>query len=207
MQRSIANDQKQISNRLNALVNSRKMAKEALLMSNEHHFDSSKDKALQAYMLNKINKGPEQNNDIYDALNINWVRSINYKNQLNLHNLPVHCISGIHNSNIIFTADESGMLVESVIKNDGSQKVASYAVKEEVRALAVSPDGNKLVAITAFGNGMLFRVSAAAISLAATFKFDGMGKAVIFDADQNIILLTTKGIGKYHLNNMGKPLF
>ena len=89
-QRTIANDQIQISSNLKELANSRKMAKESVVMMNEHQYDSSKDKALEAYMMNNMNNGPQQNSDIYDAMNMNWVKSINNKNQFNFHNLPVH---------------------------------------------------------------------------------------------------------------------
>jgi WD40 repeat protein len=206
LQRSIANDQKQISGRLKELADSRKMAKEAVLMINERYFDSSKDKALQAYMINNVNDGPEQNSDIYDALNMNWIKSINNKNQFNFHGLPVHAVCGIPGSDIIFTADESGMLYESVIKNNGAQEIAFYAIKEEVRALAVSGAGNRLVALTTLGNGLLFKVSSAGISFLTGFKFTGAGKAVAFDAADNMILLSSKGMTKYSLNDLGNPV-
>ena len=206
-QRLIANDQKQISSRLKELANSRKIAKEAVMMMNERRYDSSKDKALEAYQMNSNNNGPQQNSDIYDALNMNWTKSINNKNRFNFHALPVRCICGIPGSDIIFSADESGMLYEYVIKSSGAQKISSYTIKEDVRALAVSITGDKLVAITALGNGMIFKVSAYGIAFISDFKFEGTGKAVAFDAVGDFIVAGSKGIAKYNLSDVDHPVF
>jgi WD40 repeat protein len=206
-QRNIATHEIQISINLKELANSRKIAKESIVMMNEHHYDSSKDKALEAYMINSTNNGPLQNSDIYDAMNMNWTKSINNKNQFNFHNVPVRCISGITGSDIIFSADESGMICESVIKNSGAQKIASYSVKEEIRALSVSMQGDKLAVLTASGDGMIFKISTSDISLIANFRFHGTGKAVAFDAAENLIVVSGNGIGKYKLNDLDHPLF
>jgi len=206
-QTNIATEEKQTSDKLKELAKSRGIANESVLLLNENQFDSSKNIALQAYQLNKLNNGPKQNNDIYNALHSNWIKSINYKNQSGIHKLPVHCITGMPDNDIIFTADESGMLYESIIKNNGLQKIASYTVKEEVRALSVSPEGNKLVAITASGNGFVFTVSSSDISLLNNFKFLGTGKAVAFTRNENFIVLSSKGIGKYLANNLADQIF
>lgn len=206
-QRTIAKDQIQISINLKELANSRKIAKESVVMMNEHHYDSSKDKALEAYMINSTNNGPLQNSDIYDAMNMNWTKSINNKNQFNFHNLPVHCISGINGSDIMFSADESGMIYESIIKNSGAQKIASYSVKEEIRALAVSTPGDKLAVLTASGDGIIFKISTSDITLMANFRFPGTGKVAAFDAAENLIVVSSNGIGKYKLNDLDHPLF
>jgi WD40 repeat protein len=200
-QKSIVKSEKQISVRLKELENSRSMASESIILLNENLFDSSRHVALQAYRLNQNNNGPVQNNDIYNALNSNWIKSINYSNRAALHLLPVHCITGMP-GNIIFTADESGIVCESVIKNNGLQKIASYPTKEEVRALAVSGDGSKLAAVTAEGNGFIFSVSASNIILQKNFKFQGIGKDVAFDDNKNLIVLSNKGFTKYHLAKM-----
>jgi len=206
-QTSIALEEKQASGKLKELNNSRNLAHESILLLNENRIDSSKIKALQAYQLNQANDGPAQNNDIYNALNINWTKSIDNKNYSGIHKLPVHCIAGMPDYDIIFTADESGMLHESKISNNGLQKIASYDIKEEVRALSVSPDGNELVAITASGNGIVFKVSSSEIKLLNSFKFSGTGKAVAFDGKGNFIVLTTKGVGKYNIANTADEVF
>jgi len=200
-QRSIALEEKQKSDRLKGLSYSRSMANESILLLNENRFDSSKNKALQAYQLNQTNDGPAQNNDIYNALNINWTKSINNKNQSVIHKLPVRCITGMPGNNTIFTADESGMLYESKINDNGLQKISSYDAREEIRALAVSPDGSRLVAITASGNGIVFKVSSSNMEMLSSFKFPGTGKAVAFNETENFILLSSKGIGKYNVAN------
>src|SRR6478736_1116207 len=95
-QKSIVKIEKQTSGKLKELADSRTLANESVFLSNENLLDSSKSKALQAYMLNKNNDGPLQNSDIYDALNINWTKNINYRNQ-SVYALPVHCITGMRN--------------------------------------------------------------------------------------------------------------
>jgi WD40 repeat protein len=205
-QKNIAKDEKQISGKLKELADCRSMANESVLLLNENLFDSSKRMALQAYQLNANNNGPVQNNDIYNALYFNWAKNINYKNQAAIHLHPVHCVTGLNN-NTIFTADEGGMLCESVIKNNGLQKVASYPVKEEVRALSISPDGNKLVAITATGNGIVFSVSSSNISPQKTFKFQGVGKDVAFDDNNDLVVLSNKGFSKFELSRIQEDDF
>lgn len=206
-QTKIAIDEKQISNRLKELDDSRVMAKEAAMMMAENHYDSSMDKATEAYLLNKNNNGPQQNSDIYEALNLNWIKKIGNKNQFSLHSQPVHCISGIEGSDIIFSADEAGTLYESVIRDNSAQKIASYAIKDDVRGLAISLVGDKLAAITVSGNGILFKISASGISFIKNFRFPGVGKAVVFDETDNIIVASNKGISKYNINNLDKPDF
>lgn len=201
-QKGIVKSERQISVRLKELEDSRSMASESIILLNENLFDSSRHMALQAYRLNQNNNGPLQNNDIYNALNSNWIKSINYSNRTALHLLPVHCITGMPGGNMIFTADESGIVYKSVIKDNRLQKVASYSTKEEVRALAVSQDGSKLAAITAEGNGFIFSVSASNIILQKSFKFQGIGKAAAFDNNENFIILSNKGFTKYHIAKM-----
>lgn len=206
-QRAIAKEEKQISVKLKDLATSRRIANESILLLNQNLLDSSRSIALKAYTLNKINNGPLQNNDIYNALYINWIKSINSKNQSGIHKLPVHCIAGMPSGDIIFTADESGMVYESAIRNSGLQKIASYALKEEVRAIAVTRDGKKLVAITALGNGIILNVSPSDISPASNFKFPGTGKAVLFINNEDFLLLSSEGIGKYNIANITSEAF
>jgi WD40 repeat protein len=206
-QRKIAKEEKQTSVKLKDLATSRNIANEAILLLNQNLADSSKDVALRAFTLNKINNGPAQNNDIYNALNINWIRSINNKNKSAIHKLPVHCIAGLPNSDIIFSADESGMLYECSIKNNSLQKISSYAIKEEVRALAISPDGKKLIAASALGNGIILNVSASGISAEGDFNFPGTGKTVSFINNEDFILLADKGIGRYDITNITSESF
>lgn len=207
VQKTLVTAEKQVSNRLKELADSRKMAKEAIAMMNEDRYDSSKDRAIEAYLLNSINDGPLQNSDIYDAMNMNWTNSIASKNQLNLRNAPIRCIDGIPGSDVIFYADESGMLYESAIKNSGVQKIASYSIKADARALAVSKTGTRLAVITANGDGMIFKILSSGITPITNFKFPGSGKAVAFDAAENVIVASTKGMGRFSPVDMEHPLF
>jgi len=206
-EKAIAKEQTQTSNKLKELIDSRSIANESLLLLNENLVDSSRHKALYAYQLNKTNKGLRQNNDIYNALNSNWAKSIDDKNQSRIHTQPVRCITGMPDRNIIFTADESGILYESSIKNNSLQRVAFFSGKEEIRALAVSPDGTKLVAITFAGNGFIFNISANSISTSGSFKLQGIGKAVTFNDAGYFIVLSNKGMAKYQLSNLSAPVF
>jgi WD40 repeat protein len=198
-----ANEQEKISTKLKNLAVSRNMANESILLLNEKNeksLDSSKTKALKAYQINQDNGGPAQNNDIYNALNIIWTKSIDNKNQSDIHQYPVRCITGPPNGNSIFTADENGVIYEFAITENGLEKIKSYSIKEEVRALAASPDGTKLVAITASGKGLILTVSSN-ISVSMRFEFPGIGKLVLFKDNDDFILLSNKGIGRYHMNN------
>ena len=206
-QTNVATQEKQKSNRLKDLAESINMANESVQLLNENRFDSSKNLVIKAYQLNKINNGPVQNNDIYNALNLNWTRTVNNNNQYKIHKAPVHCIAGLLSGNIIFTADENGMLYESAIVNNSFQKKAEYNVKEEVRALSISPDGKQLVLVAASGNGRIINISSSGLSAAGTFKFPGIGKAITFINNENFILLSTAGIGQFQLKNISTPVF
>ena len=202
VQTNIAKEETKISNELKELVYSRTLANEAVLLFNENSFDSSKSKAMQAYLLNKKNNGPQQNNDIYKALNINWIKSTANRNQYLIHHQSVHCITGMPGNNIIFTADESGAIYGSILKDNGLQKLFSYSIEGKVRALAVSPDGSRLVAITASGNGTVFKVFNSNLSVLSNFKFPGIGKSVAFNGNDYFIFLSSNGIGQCQLTNV-----
>lgn len=199
-QTTIAEKATMQSNTLQNLAESRKLAIEALLLLNENHIDSGKYKALEAYRLNKAYKGVAQNNDIYNALNSVWIKSINNKNQCDFHNIPVHCVSSMANDMII-TADEKGKLSGYVLKNNSLQKVAEYYANEEIRALCVSPRGNKLIAVSSMGSCFILNVSASNISVQTTFKFPGVGKSIAFTSAEEFIILSNKGMGRYHLSS------
>lgn len=199
VQSKLAKEKTQESYTLQELTQSHEMSKESVLLFNENKIDSSRSKALQAFMLNERSNGPHQNNDIYRALNLNWTKSIDYKNVAAIHAQPVHCVTGIAGDHIIFTADESGLICRSVLKNGSLEKNASYAVDGKVRALAVSNDHKKLIAITSEGNGVIFNLSPAGISLSNVFKFSGVGKGLSFSNNENFYLLSSEGIGQYKL--------
>lgn len=189
------------NNELQELASSRKRANESILLFNENNIDSSRQVAIKAFELNNDNNGPDQNNDIYKALNINWTKSINYKNTFAVHQQPVRSITGIPGSNFVFTADESGLVCESVLKNYSLQKIASSVMNGAVRALGVSPEGSRLVAITSSGNASVFNIAASGISQSAAFKFNGIGKSLCFINNQNFILLSSESICLYKLTS------
>jgi WD40 repeat protein/energy-coupling factor transporter ATP-binding protein EcfA2 len=192
--------EQKVSTRLKDLAESRNMAYESLILLNDKRYDESKTKALQAFQLNNKNDGPKQNSDIYNALHNNWMNSIGYKNQSSVHKYPVHCITGKPNSDIVFTADESGAVILSNLVNNTLQPLEIYSVKEEARALAASPDGSKLVVLTTNGNGIVLNVTSTnGFTLASKFVFKGIGKQLAFIDNSNFILLSSAGIGKYKL--------
>lgn len=205
-EKNFSKEEKERSDRLKDLAESRKIANESVLLTNENYLDSGRRKALQAYQLNKINHGPSQNLEIFYALQTSWIKDIRNSNQCTIHGQPVHCVAGMPGSNIIFSADENGMLYECVVKSNSIQKINSYNIGEAVRALAVSPDGSKLVAATSAGSGTVFTVSGTNISVQSNFKFAGSAKSVVFNGSQQFILLSTKMIGKYSAGNPSNPL-
>ncbi|SJZ92731.1 WD40 repeat domain-containing protein [Sediminibacterium ginsengisoli] len=194
-------EEKRKSTRLKDLAESRNLAYESLLLLNEKKIDESRAKASEAYKLNLANNGPIQNSDIFNALQYNWENNIQFRNQFLLHKSPVRAIAGRPKSNIVFSADEEGALYVSAVDENGWQPVSVFQLKEPVRSLAASPDGNKLVALTSAGNGVLFNVSADnALSVAGRFHINGISRNILFNGTDAFIVVSSSGLTRYKTN-------
>lgn len=202
-QRKTAEEQRKISNRLKELADARNLANLSMFKFRAGNKTESKSLAIQAFELNKENNGPKQVGEIYAALHSNWTDAINHKNQASYHTYPVKCITGKPEGNIVFTADESGVIYtakadDGIVKPLGN----SINIKEDVRAMIVSQDASKLIVATASGKGFIFEISKSnTLSKQAEFSFLGIAKSIASINKNNFIVLSDKEITKITLEN------
>lgn len=202
-QRKTAEEQRKISNRLKELADARNLANLSMFKFRAGNKTESKSLAIQAFELNKENNGPKQVGEIYAALHSNWTDAINHKNQASYHTYPVKCITGKPEGNIVFTADESGVIYtgkadDGIVKPLGN----SINIKEDVRAMIVSQDASKLIVATASGKGFIFEISKNnTLSKQAEFSFLGIAKSIASINKNNFIVLSDKEITKITLEN------
>ncbi len=196
----LAVKEKQVSTRLKDLAESRNMSYQALLLLNADKLAESKKMALKAYELNQKNEGPKQNSNIYTALNANWVKAINNKNQATYHSSPVRCMAMKPNGSAVYTADESGILYIANTDKGTVTPSSKFDIKEDIRALATSPDGSKLIIATALGNGFIMDISNVAnpVKELYRFKFSGIAKNAAFVDNTHFYILGSNEIERYH---------
>ncbi|MBC7721168.1 MAG: High-affnity carbon uptake protein Hat/HatR, partial [Pedobacter sp.] len=196
----LAVKEKQVSSRLKDLAESRNMAYAALLLLNADKIAESKKMALDAYQLNVKNDGPKQNSNIYTALNVNWVKSSNNKNQSTFHSSPVRCMASKPNGSTVYTGDESGVLYIAKADNGTVTPSSKFDIKEDIRMLATSPDGSKLIVATALGNGFVMDISNVAntVKEISRFKFTGIAKGAAFVDNTHFYVLSNSEIRRYH---------
>lgn len=198
----IAKEEQRISTRLKDLASARNMGFQSILLYNEKKYEESNTLAQEAYRLNEKNNGPQQNSDIYNALHYNWINTIQYRNQFIRHTLPVHAVTGKPGTNIIYSADESGIIYAEELSNDAFKPLAQLNVQQEVRSLAVSPDGNVLAAITSRGTGILFAAGAdGSLRETSRFQYNGIGKAIVFISNTSFYVVSAGSIVKYGSEN------
>ncbi|MCZ2298028.1 MAG: hypothetical protein LC134_00965 [Chitinophagales bacterium] len=202
-QRKTAEEQRKISNRLKELADARNLANLSMFKFRAGNKTESKSLAIQAFELNKENNGPKQVGEIYAALHSNWTDAINHKNQATYHTYPVKCITGKPEGNIVFTADESGVIYtakadDGIVKPLGN----SINIKEDVRAMLVTQDASKLIVATASSKGFIFEISKSnTLSKQAEFSFLGIAKSIASINKNNFIVLSDKEITKITLEN------
>ncbi len=194
-----ADKERTISNRLKELAEAKNLANQSILKFREGDKTKSKELALQAYELNKKNDGPKQTSEIYTALHTNWTNSINNKNQATYHKFPVRVMEAKPNSNIVFTADESGALYVAKAENGTLQTIGNpIQLKQDIRVLASSKDGTKLFVATANGNGFVFDITnTQAIKETLKFTFNGIAKSIAVINNNQFIVLTTNEIKRF----------
>lgn len=194
----LANAEKMKSDRLKDLSDSRNLAYQSILLLNEGKLNESKELVQKAYTLNEKNDGPKQNSDIYNALNLNWEKNISNKNKFLVHKYPVRAITGKVNSNIVISGDESGMVIISRSVDGVLQPITNFSVKGEIRNLSLSPNGQKLMVLTAKSGGFLygFDEQKKAFPLLSFFSYEGIGKSAIFLNESETLVLTSSGLIK-----------
>jgi len=191
----VAIQQKELSNKLKDLAESRNLANQAILLLNESKATDSKKLALDAYELNEKNEGPKQNSEVYAALSFNWNKSINYTNQALYHQYPVKCMVFKPKSNILFTTDESGLIYTSKAENGIVQPISKINIKQDIRSIAVSPDGNKLLVATAMGKAFIYTINTNSTLLEiGSFAFAGIATKALFVNNNYLFVLSNKEI-------------
>ncbi len=194
-----ADRERNVSNRLKELADAKNLANQSLIKFREGDKTQSKQLALQAFELNQKNDGPKQSPEIYTALHTNWTNSINNKNQATHHKYAVRTMVGKPNSNIVFTADESGALYVAKAENGIVQTIGTAInLKQDVRALSTSKDGSKLFIATATGNGFVYDITnTQAIKEILKFSFSGIAKSIAVINNSQFIVLTTTEIKRF----------
>lgn len=197
----IAVEQKQISSRLKDLAEARNLSYEAMLLLNDKKFGESKQEVIDAYKLNAANNGPLQNSDIYTASQFNWTNAIQNKNQFGYHKYPVRGVVHGNSANQVLSVDESGMIYLSRTVNGMLEPLTSIDIKDEARAISTSPDGSKVIVVTATGTAVLLELSnRSTIKELSRTAFPGIGKQVIFKSNSEVAILSNKGLGNYRIN-------
>jgi WD40 repeat protein/energy-coupling factor transporter ATP-binding protein EcfA2 len=191
------------SNRLKELAEARNLAYQSTLKFNENKFQESIDKALLAFEKNEENKGPIQNSDIYNALSINWSKTVNNKNVLQFHKHPVRSLITKPNSNIVISGDESGIILVSKATEGILSPVHSFIVKNEIRSLSLTPNGKNLLILTTKGIGYLygFNEDKNQFPLLLNFNYNGIGKTATFINNNEFYLITSQGLQKIAIEN------
>jgi WD40 repeat protein/biopolymer transport protein ExbD len=191
------------SNRLKELAEARNLAYQSTLKFNENKFQESIDKALLAFEKNEENKGPIQNSDIYNALSINWSKTVNNKNILQFHKHPVRSLITKPNSNIVISGDESGTILVSKATEGILSPVHSFIVNNEIRSLSLTPNGKNLLILTTKGIGYLygFDEDKNQFPLLLNFNYNGIGKTATFINNNEFYLITSQGLQKIAIEN------
>ena len=194
-----AEREKDTASSLKDLAESKNMAYQAIMLLNEGKAEQSRKNALRAYELNKNNRGPSQNNDIYTALHLNWIRTV--KNTATFHNAPVHSIASVPNSNYLYSADESGVIIAAHFDRGVLTQQFSVNLKAEIRSIAVSPDGKNLLVVLA-NYAALYKIeNDMSLTLSKKVNFQGIGKHATFLDNNNFLVLSSEGVTRFESSN------
>ncbi len=187
---------------ITALANSRNYAMRALDELLQGNKNKAKLFASKAYEMHIGNRGPNQEDVLYNSLNEYWFDSIGNANQ-SLHNQhSVSCIASAPAGGFLFAADKNGDINTISYKENKLTPVTSKKFKTNIVGLAVSPDGKLLTAINERGKGMVYRVSAAGkLSEVGSFTPDGLGKAVLFENNNAFVARSGNSITVYEVGN------
>lgn len=197
-QRKYAEEQRKISNKLKELAEARNLANLSLQKFREGNKQESKSLAIKAYEINKENNGPKQNSEIYTALHTNWTDQIKNKNQATYHKHPVKYIVGKNKENILFTADEAGLIYAAKEEKGVINPIGKpFTVKGDIRVMAVSDNGLNLYAATANGNCYVFDINSNhQIIQKHIIKLNGIANSIAVINHQTFLVLTDKELTK-----------
>lgn len=194
-----AEREKDTASSLKDLAESKNMAHQAILLLNEGKVEQSRRNSLKAYEMNNNNRGPFQSNDIYEALHLNWVRTI--QNTATFHNAPVRALAGVQGSNYLYSADESGVIICSQFERGGLTQKSSVNLKAEIRSIAASPGGQHLLVVLA-NYAALYKINSdMSLTVSKKVNFQGIGKRGVFLNNENFLVLTNEGLTRFEVSN------
>ncbi len=192
-----AEREKDTASSLKDLAESKNMAHQAVMLLNEGKAEQSRKNALKAYEMNRDNRGPYQNNDIYDALHLNWIRTIQHVTTF--HNAPVRALASV--SNYLYSGDESGVIICSQFDRGALTQKFAINLKAEIRSLATAPDGKNLLVVLS-NYAVLYKINDD-MSLTVTKKvnFQGIGKRAVFLNNENFLVMSGEGLTRFEVNS------
>ena len=194
-----AEREKDTASSLRDLTEARNKAYKAITLLQEGKTAESLETALMAYNLNKNNHGPSQNNDIYNALHQNWIRTV--KNTATFHNAPVRALAGVLNSQFLYSADESGVIFCSQFNHGVLTQKSSVNLKAEIRSIVVSPDGKNLLVVLS-NYAALYRIeNDMSLTLSKKVNFQGIGKHALFLNSESFLVLSNDGLTRFEVGN------
>jgi len=195
-------NQKKEAERLQKLAEAKNDAHQAMLFLNEKDYRECHDYAINAYNNNTANNGSFQDNDIYNALYLSWENTIGDKNDIIFHNAPVRAIVGYSKSDIVFSGDEEGVIITSQYNAGILKSRSSVNVGSGVRALAVSPMGDYLVAVL-LQQAVVLKINAdKSLTEYTRVNFTGNGKHGVFLNPKYFLVQSSEGVSRFEIKNL-----
>jgi energy-coupling factor transporter ATP-binding protein EcfA2 len=192
--------EKMEAERLQRVAESKIDAHKAILSINDSDYQKCRAYALQAYDNNLNNKGSFQDNDIYNALDLSWENSIDYKNEFNHQNSPVRSIVGIPHTDYLFSGDENGKIYTLEYNHGILIKKSDLSVNEGVRSLVTDAGGSFLLAVLV-KQAILFRIKDdKSLTKLASLKFSGNGRHAAF-LNKYVLVQSTEGVTRFETDN------
>jgi len=136
--------QKSEAERSRMLAEAKTEAHKSIMFFNARDTKQGTDYALKAYEHNMNNAGPVQDNDIYTALLLSWEQT-NKDKQPSISAESVISMTGVRDSNIIYSANNKGELEIWQYEKGTMKKMSVIATPTLIRSLSVSPSGNYLL--------------------------------------------------------------
>ncbi len=191
--------EKEKAERLQKLAESKNEAHKAVMYMNDSDYTNSLRLSLAAYNSNLNNQGDFQDDDIYGALYLGWQNSIQDKNTFTVHNAPVRSLVGLPRTDIVYSADENGVIVTS--QNNGGVLVKKSQVNAggEVRAISVDASGGYLLAVLV-KEAVLYKIGGDhSLQKFTTVKYSGYGRHGAFLGSRHFVVQSTTGVSRFEV--------
>ena len=188
--------------RLQKRAESKTEAHQSQLYINDTEYAQSLKYALTAYDDNKANGGDFQDNDIYNALYLSWVHSIDDHNKASIHSYAVRSIAALPNADYIFSGDEGGTIVTSRDSLGILRVVSAAKMGMEARALAVSSDGQHLLAVSS-RQAIVYKIkNNVTLEKMVIVNFTGIGRHGSFSENGYFVVQSSTGLTRFNLNSL-----